>query len=123
MKILRLLATSLGTLLLAVILAGCATRKVDWAGRVGSYTYDQAILEFGPPDKQAKLEDGTMVADWLTRRGYHSGYLTGGYYGHGGPWIYAPYSGPYLETYSPDYYLRLTFGSEGKLKSWRKFAK
>lgn len=123
MKMFRLLATILGAMLLTVLLAGCATHKIDWAGRVGSYTFDQAVLDLGPPDKQAKLEDGTVVADWLTRRGYHQAYAAGGYYGHRGHWIYAPYAGPYMDSYSPDYYLRLTFGPEGKLKAWRKFAK
>ena len=127
MKRLRFLATCLGALLLMALLDGCATNKVDWAGRMGNYTFDQAILELGPPDKQAKLNDGAVVADWITHRGYHTAYVTsgyyGGHYGHGGPWIYAPYAGPYAESYSPDYYLRLTFGPDGKLMAWRKFSK
>jgi len=101
-------------------LIGCATQKVDWAGRVGSFTYDQAILEIGPPDKQARLEDGTVVAEWLTRRGYVYGSPTFGY----SPWAcYGPYYPGYVETYTPDYFLRLTFGPDGKLRSWRRFSR
>jgi hypothetical protein len=56
---------------LAILFAGCATqKKIDWAGRIGNYTFDQAVTELGPPDKQAKLQDGTVVAEWLVRRGY-----------------------------------------------------
>ena len=49
-------------LLLAGLLAGCVTQKIDWAARVGHFTFDQAVLEFGPPDKHAKLDDGTINA-------------------------------------------------------------
>ena len=44
-----------------VLLVGCATNRVDWNARVGNYTYQQAVLDMGPPDRQAKLEDGTTV--------------------------------------------------------------
>src|ERR1039458_7493673 len=54
--------------LLAVVLAGCVTTsRIDWASRVGNYTYDQAVAEFGPPDKAAKLSDGATVAEWQER--------------------------------------------------------
>lgn len=103
-----------------VVLAGCATQKTDWAGRIGSYTYDQAILELGPPDKQAKLDDGMIVAEWLTRRGYVYWSPAFG----SSPWsYYGPYYPAYVEGYAPDYFLRLIFGPDGKLKSWKKFAR
>lgn len=108
---------------LALLLAGCATQKVDWAARTGNYTFDQAVVEFGPPDKQAKLTDGTVVAEWLTRRGYRQAYPVGGYYGHCAPWYYGPFYPTYIDSYAPDYFLRLTFGADGKLKSSKKFAK
>ncbi|MEK7707430.1 MAG: hypothetical protein AAB380_05485 [Verrucomicrobiota bacterium] len=108
---------------LVTLLAGCATQKIDWAGRTGNYTFDQAVIEFGPPDKQAKLEDGTVVAEWLTRRGYRQVYPRGAYYGYWSPWDYGPFYPGYIDSYSPDYFLRLTFGPDGKLKTWKKFAK
>ncbi len=107
------LALSLG------LLAGCATNKIDWAARVGTYTLDQAVLDFGPPDKQAKLTDGATVSEWLTRRG--SNYL----YGSPARFPYYGYSGfsTYVETSAPDSFLRLTFDPEGKLKAWKKLAR
>jgi hypothetical protein len=113
-------------LLLAVAvftLAGCATNMINWAERVGNYTHDQAILELGPPEKESKLTDGTVVADWLTRRSrsvFYSG--IGGYYGSGGPNYYGAFSPAYVST-TPDYFLRLTFNPDGRLAAWKKFAR
>ena len=105
----------------AVVLAGCATNKINWAARVGNYTLDQAITELGPPDKQAKLTDGTVVAEWLTSRGRSSFYATGaGFYGYPG---WPGYYGGYLQPGAPDYFLRLTFRPDGKLAAWKKFAR
>ncbi len=111
--------------LIAVLLlgaAGCATPKVDWNGRVGTYSFDDAIRELGPPNKSAKLSDESVVADWLTSRGMRTatayGFGVGGYgrYGYG-------YAGPQMvvmDPAMPDRYLRLTFDSDGKLASWRR---
>jgi hypothetical protein len=108
-------------LLATLLFAGCVTQKVDWQARVGQYTHDQAILDLGPPDKSAKLSDGTIVDEWLTQAGrtivapepYFLG--PGCYFGPAVP--------SYTETYVPSYYLRLTFTPDGKLKAWKKFAK
>ncbi len=106
--------------LAALVLAGCVTQKIDWPARVGNYTYDQAVLELGPPDKSAKLTDGTVVADWLT---HHAQIIVspGPYYGPPG-YYYGPFMPMYTETYLPAQYLRLTFGADGKLKTWKKLA-
>ncbi len=105
---------------LGVLLGGCATTHIDWASRVGVYTYDQAVLEFGPPDKFAKLGDGTVVAEWLTQRGYAYAYNPWVY--SYGPYWYGPYYPGYYNVYSsPNQYLRLTFGTDGRLKEWKKF--
>jgi hypothetical protein len=112
--------TILLTLLAAFVVAGCATGpKIDWAGRVGHYTYDQAVLELGPPDKVAKLDSGIIVANWITRQGY--AYNTGGAvtYGYYPGTVIVP---SYTQNYSPTYYLRLTFGTDGKLAEWKKYA-
>lgn len=109
--------------MIGLMLAGCATGKPDWANRVGTYTFDQAVLELGPPDKQAELEDGTRVAEWLTRRGYAHSHPEFGYYGHR-PWgFYGPAYPSYVEAYSPDYWLRLTFSPDGTLQAWKRFAR
>jgi hypothetical protein len=110
-------------LLLLVILTGCATTpRIDWSGRIGNYTYEQAILEFGPPDKHATLTDGTVVAEWLTRRGYVYSYAPA--YRHY-PWYYGPiYQPSYIDTYSsPDSFLRLIFFPDGRLQDYRQFSR
>ncbi len=104
-------------LILLALLAGCAT-QIDWASRVGKYTLDQAVVEFGPPDKQAKLADSTVVAEWLIRRGYYSTYA---YYPFPGYYYYGPVWPTYFNSYTPDLFLRLTFGPNGELVAWKKF--
>src|SRR2546426_3892320 len=94
---------------------GCATPKIDWNSRIANYTFDQAVTELGPPDKSAKLTDGTTVAEWLTGRGYTRGWV----YSHHAFGLYPPYYiGPGIDYYDvapgPNYYLRLTFGPDGK---------
>ena len=107
--------------LAALVLAGCVTQKIDWSARVGNYTYDQAVMELGPPDKSAKLTDGTVVADWLT---HHAETIIAPE-----PYFAAPgcYFGPLTpmrtETYLPAQYLRLTFGADGELKAWKEVAR
>lgn len=110
-------------LVLVALVSSCATHRIDWAARVGNYTYDQAVVDIGPPDKQARLTDGTLVADWLTRRAYHDYYPVGGYYSYGHYRYYRPFPPTYLDTYSPDYFLRLTFAPDGRLQSWKRFTR
>jgi hypothetical protein len=98
----------------ALWLTGCATQRVDWAARIGHYSYEQAVTDMGPPDKHAKLADGTIVAEWLTDRGSTYAYTTPGTYG--------PYYSGYLSTYStPARFVRLIFGPNGQLSAWKKF--
>lgn len=103
--------------LLTVFLEGCATHRVNWTARIGTYTYDQAVLEYGPPDKQARLSDGRRVAEWISR------YSTGGAVVIGtGFWNY-PGGVGYLQSTGPQYYedkLRLTFGTNNVLMGWSK---
>jgi hypothetical protein len=115
---------SLGSRLSAVVVLvasfiGCTTTRIDWQTRVGSYTYDQAVLELGPPDKLATLTDGTKVGEWLMYRGQSRG----GYATYGGPVYGGPFLYHYAEPPLPDQYLRLTFGNDGILQAWRRVAK
>ena len=85
------LARTFVLLLAGVLLAGCAaTKKIDWGSRVGNYTFDQAVIDLGPPDKQAKLSDGSTVAEWRTSRGQTYAFVPTGFYGHF-PWSVGPY--------------------------------
>jgi hypothetical protein len=104
--------------LLLLVLTACTTARIDWNSRVGSYTYDQAVLDMGPPERSEKLSDGTKVAEWLLSRGYARGTMTS----LGGPYYYGWYPGVhyYTEQPSPDHLIRLTFSKEAVLQAWRK---
>ena len=102
-------------LLLALALfTGCQTHKIDWASRVGTYTFDDAVKEMGPPDKTATLTDGTQVCEWLVYRG-----------SDGAVFISPSYFGTVVgsTTSSPDAFIRLTFDPEKKLTEAKRIYK
>lgn len=103
-------------IVVAFLLVGCATAKINWAERVGHYHYDQAILDMGPPDRSAKLTDGSTVAEWLTYHG-SPGYS---YYSYS-PYYYSPL--PLYEPSIPNRYVRLTFDPQGILRSWSRISR
>jgi hypothetical protein len=109
---------SLAILFLAVaFITGCKTTpKVDWNSRVGTYTFDQAVADMGPPEKQAKLSDGKKVAQWITLHG-SNGLSLGGGYANGN---YGMAGGQTIAQSYKDRVLELTFGTDGKLVSWAK---
>ncbi len=105
----------------ALALTGCVTQKTDWSARVGHYTYDQAVMEFGPPDKSAKLSDGFTVAEWMTRNSQvivapEPYFLYPGCY-------FGPLTPMYSETYVPALFLRLTFDTNSTLQTWKQFVR
>jgi hypothetical protein len=115
--------TPLIVVALVLILVGCKTAQIDWSKRVGTYTYDQAVMEFGPPDKRATLEDGSIVAEWLLQRGRtDANYWPSPYYGYYG-YYYGPIYPSITTTSWPDQYLRLIFNPEHRLADWRRFAR
>jgi len=108
--------------LFGLLVAGCnTTKKTDWNNRVGSYTFDQALAEMGPPDKQASLADGKTVTEWITRRSGGSGLsigVVGGSYGSSsGMGVGVSQS---VGSGGGDRVLRLVFDPDGKLTSWSK---
>jgi hypothetical protein len=102
----------------AVFLIGCAsTKPIDWNSRVGTYTYDQAVTELGPPDKQARLSDGGTVAEWITHRNGGSSFSVGtGFFGGNTGFGVSQTVG---SGYS-DRVLRLTFSANDILTAWYK---
>jgi hypothetical protein len=123
--------------LMACLLAGCATGpKIDWSSRVGNYTYDQSVRELGTPDKSAKQDDGTTVAEWLMRS-YAPATMEssgGGYAGE--PNNMSPGSATsgqldfarvpdtvaiYPQGQDAGQWLRLMFAPDGQLQSWKRF--
>ena len=121
MRPICLLAPECQILLALFLFTGCTTPTVDWQALVGHYTRDQAITDLGPPDKTAKLTDGTVVDEWLTQSSRvmvapEPYFLPPGSY-------FGPATPVYTEAYVPAQFLRLTFGTDGKLKAWKTFAK
>jgi hypothetical protein len=104
------------------LLAGCASHPVvDWDARLGVYTYKQALADSGQPDKTAKLSDGSTVADWQLR-GYGASYWGIGYGPY--PWSRAYWAEPvepggFIGGPGSGDWLRLVFGPDGKLRSYK----
>jgi hypothetical protein len=124
MKIFRHRPLILGLFILigALAIAGCKTPPpVDWNARVGNYTYDQAVIELGPPDKTATLSSGQTVADWITGQRQNgsvsigTGFFGGGYHSGVGLGVGQTIGGGYS-----DRVLRLTFGPDNRLVTWSK---
>ena len=104
--------------LAVVLVTGCATTKpIDWNSRVGAYTFDQAVTELGPPDKQARLSDGKTVAQWITHRegGTSFSVGTGFFGGNTGFGV-----GQTVGTGYRDRILTLTFTTNNVLATWSK---
>jgi hypothetical protein len=108
----------LACLLALVANSGCASKpKPDWDERVGSYTYDDAVRELGPPANSTKLQDGSTVVDWFLKYGSQMSFGFGaGAYGSGG----GVGVGQTVTPPPKAHYLRLTFGADNKLQRWEK---
>src|SRR5271165_2503450 len=108
--------------LITAFLTGCkSTPPVDWNSRIGTYNYDQAVTDLGPPDKQAKLDNGKTVAEWITHRSGGSGLSIGtGFFSGGGGSGVGVGVGQSIGTSSSDKVLKLTFGLDHKLAAWSK---
>ncbi|MGD0744133.1 MAG: hypothetical protein ABSA45_03165 [Verrucomicrobiota bacterium] len=104
--------------LATAFMVGCkTTRPIDWNSRVGTYTFDQAVTELGPPDKQTTLSDGKLVAQWITHRngGTSFGVGTGFYTGGVGVGV-----GQNVGSGYRDRILTLTFGTNSVLAAFSK---
>ena len=118
--------------LMAAFIAGCQTTKpVDWNSRIGNYTFDQAVTELGPPDKQARLSDGKIVCKWFSQSPSGPRFNSGmSYYGNndfGADQNTGFYSGDVGVGMSHsvgqgyrDKVLNLTFDRDNKLATWSK---
>jgi hypothetical protein len=116
------LATKLSFLailaLASVLVVGCKTTKpIDWNSRVGTYTFDQAVTEMGPPDKQTTLSDGKLVAQWITHRNGGSSFSVGTGFYTGGVGVGV---GQTTGSAYPDKILTLTFGTNSVLATFSK---
>jgi hypothetical protein len=114
----RAALSTMAVAFVSLLFAGCATtKKADWNSRIGNFTYDQAVAELGPPDKSAKLSDGSSVAEWIWRRSGGGAFSIGtGVYGR----HTAVAVGQTIGSGYGERILRLTFGPDGKLTGWNQ---
>jgi len=104
--------------LATTLMVGCkTTRPIDWNSRIGTYTFDQAVTELGPPDKETTLSNGELVAQWVTHRYGGSSFSVGtGFYTRGvGVGV-----GQTTGSAYPDRILTLTFGTNQVLAAYSK---
>src|SRR5208282_2285889 len=108
--------------LASALMVGCQTTKpIDWNSRVGTYTFDQAVTDMGPPDKQTTLSDGRLVAQWITHRNGGSSFSVGtGFFSGGGGSGMGVGVGQTVGSGYQDKILTLTFGTNGVLAAWSK---
>jgi hypothetical protein len=118
----------LSMLVSLLLLAGCTTGDplaksplVNWDNRVGNYTYNLALVDLGTPARSATLPDGTVVADWITRRSTPGTLGLGTRAGFEPPTFWES-SVPSRMVPTPNYHLRLTFGRDQKLTAWEKYS-
>ena len=43
--------------------------RSNWDSRVGSYTYNNALIEHGPPDQSEIMSNGNKACNWTLARG------------------------------------------------------
>jgi hypothetical protein len=111
-------------LLVGLALVGCATgSRTDWPSRVGHYSYDDSVKEYGPPLRKESTTDGTVVAEWLLNRGQVYSTPTPAFgLGYWGRWGWAG-GGAVSVNSTPDHYLQLQFGPDGRLTTWKRVYK
>ena len=111
-------------LLLAALVAtytGCASKpKADWNQRVGTFTFDDAVRELGPPVSSSQLQDGSVVAEWFLKYGPTISFGLGTGVAGGGAAVGV---GQTVSTTPKGHFLRLIFGPDGKLQRWEKFTR
>lgn len=102
-------------LLFLSFVTGCQTTPpVDWSSRIGAYSYDDAVIELGPPDRTTLISTG-RVAEWLTGRRStpRFSFGVGSYGGGGGVGVGTGTGGDVIEKV-----LRLTFDESDQLVKW-----
>ena len=107
---------------LAWMVAGCATSgRVDWPSRIGNYTYDESVKEYGPPLRKETTTDGTQVVEWLLQKGQvYSTPAAGFGMGYWGRW---GWGGTVNGNSTPDLYRQRQFGPDGRLRTWKRLHK
>ena len=102
-------------MLLGLVGAGCQTmQQVDWEGRIGQFTYEQAVAELGQPTGETKLPGGMRRAEWITNTGISTGRVLVGAGYQRRTMSVVPMDPTEIHRLR-DRYLRLTFDKAGRL--------
>ena len=105
-------------IVLVFLMGSCASgpktdiKKIDWGGRIGMYTYEDALAELGEPDVISESSEG-MIAEWVVRRSPAVSFGLG----FGGPGVGV---GTSVSPPPGGEYLQLRFDKNGKLAEWTR---
>ena len=109
--------------LFGLLWAGCqALQQVDWDGRIGRFSYEQAVAELGRPVEETKLSGGMRWAEWITNSGDSMGRALAGA-GNKRRSMSVVLLEPTEIHRLRDRYLRLTFDETGRLVAWENGTK
>ena len=109
--------------LLGLIGAGCqALQQVDWDGRIGQFSYEQAVAELGRPAEEAKLPGGMRRVEWITNTGISTGRALVGVGTQRRTMSLVPLEPTEIHRLR-DRFLRLTFDKAGRLVAWENGTK
>jgi len=116
----------LSFIVLSLLTGSCASgpkaniNNIDWRSRIGMYTYEEALAEFGEPDVVSETREG-LIAEWVLRR---SPMVSFGF-GFGGVG-YGPHTstgvgvGTSVSPPPSGEYLHLRFDRDGTLAEWSR---
>lgn len=115
MKTVTRLGSFLAALFVLSFLIACqSTPPIDWGSRIGAYSYDDSVIELGPPDRMTLISTG-RVAEWVTGhdRAPTFSFGVGSYGRSGGVGVGTSTGGDLTEKL-----LRLTFDDRDQLVTW-----
>ena len=109
--------------LFGLLWAGCqALQQGDWDGRIGRFSYEQAVAELGRPVEETKLSGGMRGAEWITNSGDSMGRALAGA-GNKRRAMSVVLLEPTEIQRLRDRYLRLIFDKAGRLVAWENGTK
>ena len=114
-------------IIVIILLAGaCASgpkinvSDAEWKGRIGTYTYEQALAELGPPNVVGESGEG-KTAEWVIRQSPATSFSFGlGGASYGGNTARGAGVGTTVSPPPSGEYLRLRFDKNGKLAEWTR---
>ena len=108
---------------LGLVGAGCqALQQVDWDGRIGQFSYEQAVAELGRPVEETELSGGMRRTEWISNSGISMGRALAGAGYQRRTTSVVPLEPTEIHRLR-DRYLRLTFDKAGRLVAWENGTK